>query len=271
MKHALKLFQILILAVLVWGCEKDEHKDYFEGGTQPVLTVSTDTIALSSATKDQEAVRLSWTNPNYQFTTGVSSQDVSYTVQIDTVGANFGSPVKQEVAVSRDLSYSLTVADLNKLLTKMKLEADMPHAIEMRVVSNLNGTVPLHSNAVQFNGVVPYEDFAVLPPATDELYITGDATPSGWTNNPPADQKLTRVRKGEYYIIMDFVPGKGYKFLSNLNQWQPQYGGNSATGGDIGVNLGNSSDPDAIPTPAEAGKYRVTLNFRTGKYTVEKA
>jgi len=267
-----RLLILFSLSLLILGsCKKDEKKDYYEGGTAPVLNSSVNgPIVLSSSSKNEEAVRLSWTNPNYLFTTGVSSQDVAYTIQIDTVGSNFTNPDKQEVTVSKELGYTFTVADLNKYLLKMKLASDVPHDIQLRVVSNLNGAVPLSSNVLKFIGVVPYEDFAVKPPATNELYITGDGTPSGWTNNPPSTQKATRVDKGLYYIVMDFVPGFFYKFLSNPNQWQPQYGGNSATGGNIGLNDGSTSDPDAIPTPAVAGTYKVTLNFRTGKYTVEK-
>jgi starch-binding outer membrane protein SusE/F len=270
MKNRLLILFSLSILILA-SCKKDEKKEYYEGGTAPVLNSSVNgTIELSSATKDAQAVKLSWTNPNYLFTTGISSQDVAYTIQIDTAGSNFSNPDKQEVTVSKELGYAITVGDLNKYLLKMKLAADVPHDIEMRVVSNLNGAVPMISNVLKFTGVVPYEDFAVKPPTTNELYITGDATPSGWTNNPPASQMATRVDKGEYYIVMDFQPGFYYKFLSNLNQWQPQYGGKSATGGDIGLNDGSTSDPDAIPTPAVAGTYKVTLNFRTGKYKVEK-
>ncbi|MEJ7682569.1 MAG: SusE domain-containing protein [Segetibacter sp.] len=215
-------------------------------------------------------MKLSWTNPNYSFTTGISSQDVSYTIQIDTAGANFTNPKRQEFAVAKDLSLTLLVGDLNTYLSKMELQTDVPHDIEMRVISNLNGAVPLQSNVIKFTGIVPYEDFTVPPPANQELYITGDGTPSGWTNEPPATQKCTTVNKGQYYIVMNFEPGKFYKFLSTQKQWQPQYGGKSATGGDIGFNLGSGSDPDAIPTPAAAGSYKVELNFKTGKYTVIK-
>lgn len=270
MKNLLKTFIFSAWLFTIWSCKKDENKDYFKGGTAPVLSSSASgTIPLSSVDKDKEALNLSWTNPDYSFTTGISSQDVAYTVQIDTTGANFTSPVRQEFTVSKNLNSSITVGDLNKYLTKMKLVPDVGHDIELRVVSNLNGALQLISNVIKFTGVIPYEDFAVPPPPTGELYITGDATPSSWTNNPPATQKATKVDKGAYYIVMNFQPGKYYKFLSTLTQWQPQYGGKSATGGDIGVNLGSGSDPDAIPTPAVAGTYRIDLDFRTGKYTVK--
>ena len=73
----------------------------------------------------------------------------------------------------------------------------------------------------------------------------------------------------EYTITMNFVPGFFYKFLSTLNQWQPQYGGSSATGADFSANMGlpGQSDPPALPTPPGSGSNKVTLNFVSGKYT----
>ena len=95
--------------------------------------------------------------------------------------------------------------------------------------------------------------------------------PSDWTNNPPDSQKFTKVSSTLYtYTANSLVPGKEYKFLSTPGQWQPQYGGSSASGGELGYNMGGQSDPPGIPTPSEAGKYKITVNFRTGRYTVEK-
>lgn len=91
MKSFIKpLLLLLTAAVFFAGCEKKENRVVFEGGTEPVLSANkTGTIPIAFLTKDQEAVRFSWTNPNYKFNTGVSSQDVNYTVEIDTAGANF--------------------------------------------------------------------------------------------------------------------------------------------------------------------------------------
>ncbi len=105
-------------------------------------------------------------------------------------------------------------------------------------------------------------------PLGGDLYITGDATPSSWTNAPPTTQKFTQLTNGVFEIVMAFVPGKLYKFLNTNGQWQPQFGGDNAAGGDLGANYGGGGDPAAIPTPAVAGNYKVTVNFITKKYTV---
>ena len=272
MKNILKqIFFLTLMAASVASCKKDENKNYFEGGIAPALSASSTTaLTLLPSNKANNALSFSWTNPNYRFNTGTSSQDVVYILQIDTSGANFSNPAIQEISIPKDLGVVITVKDLNTYLTKLNLNEDIPHSVEFRIKSTIvGGAVPLFSNVIKIM-ITPYLDVAVPVPPTGQLYITGDGTPSSWTNNPPSTQKLIKVSSTEYYIIMNFTPGFYYKFLSTLNQWQPQYGGKVSTGGDLGYNLGSSSDPDAIPTPSAAGSYKIALNFKTGKYSVVK-
>lgn len=110
----------------------------------------------------------------------------------------------------------------------------------------------------------------VANPLSPDLYITGDATASSWTNSPPANQKFTQITNGVFEITVPLLgSGKYYKFLSSNGNWQPQFGGKSATGGNLGANYGGGSDPDGIPAPAAAGSYIIRVNFITGTYTVQ--
>jgi len=278
-----KIFKLSIFffaaAFAFTACTKEENKVYFKDGTPPVF-MSDDTadLVLVRDNASEEAVTFSWTNPGYQFNTGVSSQDVTYTIQVDTAGADFSSPLMQELSISKDLSVTYTVTQLNAILTKLNLLEDIPHQVEFRVVSSLtNNSAALTSNVIGIT-ITPYLDVAVPIPPTGVLFITGDATQEGWTNAPSENQQCEKISNTEYSIVMDFVPGKYYKFLTTLNNWQPQYGVatkagvDSKKGGDIGYNFGlaGQKDPDAIPTPDDAGTYKVDLNFKTGKYTVTK-
>lgn len=272
-----KIFRLsvfcLAAAFIFSACTKEENKEYFQSGTPPVLsTDNTADLVLVRDDADDKAVSFFWTNPEYRFNTGISSQDVTYTLQADTAGANFTSPTMQELSVSKDLSVTYTVQQLNTILTKLNLLEDISHQVEFRVVSSLGtNSVQLTSNTIAIT-ITPYLDVAVPIPPTNELYITGDGTASGWTNAPPETQKCTQLSNTEYEIVANFQPGFYYKFLSTQNAWQPQYGGSSATGGEIGFNMGlpGQSDPPAIPTPSDAGAYKVSLNFKTGTYTVTK-
>jgi hypothetical protein len=194
-------------------------------------------------------------------------------LEVDTVGANFKSSRKQEIAIAKDLSKTYTVKEFNGIFSRMELRENVAQQIEFRIKSTLGatGAAPLYSNVIRIT-VTPYLDVAVPIPPTGELYITGNAMASDWTNSPPASQKFTKVSNTEYTITVPLTSGKFYKFLSTQGAWQPQYGGKDADGGDLGFNMGlpGQSDPDAIPTPSSAGNYKITVNFRTGKYTVVK-
>lgn len=141
------------------------------------------------------------------------------------------------------------------------------------VQENADPTFPSPAAAGWYKITLDFQQgtYTVTPVANalpQQLFITGDATSDGWTNSPSASQKFTRLNSVEYEISMNFSSGKYYKFLSNPGNWQPQFGGSSATGGSLGANYGSGQDPDAVPTPAAAGMYKVRVNFATNKYTV---
>ena len=268
-----KIFKMLFCAVAVLAlfssCKKDENQVYFEGGTAPVLTASpTSAMTFLLVNKDKPAVTFSWTNPDYHFTTGTSSQDVTYAIQVDTAGSNFTNPNLQEFSVSKDLTRTLTVNEINDALvsdTKLSLAPNVPHNVEFRVKSSIHGSVPLYSNKVMIV-ITPYPD-----PNVPTLWITGTAVPSGYTNTPPDSQKFTYVPGiKKFEKVFPFTPGNEYKLLTTQGQWQPQWGGAPATGGTISVNPGGGSDPAAIPTPAVAGNYKLTVDLIGKTITVVK-
>jgi hypothetical protein len=192
--------KLIMLSAVIAGafgsCKKDEIKVMFEGGTPPVLTASQATIIpMAFANADKEAVRLTWTNPNYMFTTGVSSQDVSYQLQIDTTGANFTNPKMKTLSISKELSYTITQAELNDyMLNTMELKAGMPHNLEFRIKSTLGqNAASLFSNVIKLRATPYAIPPKVAPPATGELFIVGSATPGSWNNPVDASkQRFTR-------------------------------------------------------------------------------
>jgi hypothetical protein len=265
------VFAIAIIA----GCKKDEQKVNFLGGTAPVLTASVSgVIPLSYATAANTALTLSWTNPDYQLSTGVSSLDVTYLVEIDTAGANFTNPARQSITIGKDLSLTLTQSQLNDyLLNQLNLKHDVEHDIEIRVTSQLTASsVPLQSNVLSFKATPYAIPPKVNPPSSGQLFLVGSATAGGWNNPVPVpSQQFTQVNETEYTITIHLTGGQEYLFLPVNGDWSHKYAVKDKTvaglnvGGDFGADLN-----DNFPGPAADGTYTIDVDFQRGKFTVTK-
>jgi starch-binding outer membrane protein SusE/F len=269
------LFLSSFLAIFLFSCKKDEVKNYFEGGTAPVLTASTTAITLGYATAADEAIKLSWTNPNYTFTTGVSSQDVAYLVEIDKAGNNFTNPQKQTIAVSKALSLSISQTQFNDyMLNQLVLPLNVQSNLEIRVIASFSsGAAALVSNVLSVTAT-PYAIPPKVPvPIDGTLWMLGDAAPSGWSNPLPspydASQQFTQVSETLYELTVDLPGGGGYKLIQQQGDWGKQYhmlAGGTWEGGDFEK---KDSDPQ-FPGPVSSGTYKISVDFQRGKFTVTK-
>jgi starch-binding outer membrane protein SusE/F len=266
-------------ATLLTSCKKDYEKVYFNGGTSPVLTsTATDSIPLPLSDTTGNAVTFNWTNPNYQFSNGISSMNVAYALQIDTT-PSFSSGLLQQVVVSSSLSQTFTVSALNALLTnQLLLDTNVTRTIFVRLESFIspftNGSTPngaLYSSTLNFL-VTPYAiPPAVNPPITGELYITGSATADGWmvAGQPAtvAGQQFTRVNATLYTITLPLIGGQQFLVVPAAGDWNNKFATTSTsapvTGGGFGFNVANNFNG-----PLASGTYTVTFNFQTGFYTI---
>ena len=271
--------------LLLSACKKDETKVDFIGGTNPVLTATIpdgDTIPLPVTDTTSVAVTYNWTNPNYQFTNGVSSMDVTYYLQVDTVGANFSSPNMQTVAINSDLRKVFTVSSFNALLGNgLQLSFGQPHHIEVRVQSFIQPFTSASPNAGTMNSeslkyvVTPFAPPPkVNPPSYGTLYIVGSALAvSGW-NNPisPSSQvpvqQFTQISPTEFKITVPIVGNGEYKFIGVNGSWGDQWSvavnddPNAINGGPFVFNGANTK------APAASGNYVIDVNFQTGMFSV---
>lgn len=270
-------FLAAIMSMVFFACKKDEHKVFFEGGNAPVLTATATSLPLSFANADQQLVRLNWTNPNYRFNTGVSSQNVNYIIEIDIAGANFKSPNKLSVAISNDLSVLFTVGQFNDyLLNELVLPHSVTQEIEMRVVSSMGnlGAGSLASNVLRYS-VTPYPiPPKVAPPASGKLFITGSATPGDWMGGGDpelASQQFTKISETLYELPSINLNGDAsFLFVPVYGDWNAKFG---YTGGGNENNVNGDdfhSGGNDIKAPPASGAYKVTVDFQRGKFTVTK-
>lgn len=277
MKNILTGLCLSLLLLAVGSCSKDENKIYFEGGTPPELKADvTGSIPLSFMTDSSHALKLSWTNPEYKFTTGVSSQSVSYLIEMDTVGANFSNPNKKTVAISAGLDKSFFQYEINDyLLNQLNLEPDMSHEIEIRVISQLGGNnARLVSNVLRFTAT-PYKiPPKVAPPASGKLFITGSATPGDWQSAGDPEllsQQFTKESETLFVLPSITLNGGGsYLFVPVYGSWDAKYG-------YVGENNKNNVDGDEFKpeggdmlAPPTSGNYKIEVDFQRGKFTVTK-
>jgi len=271
------IFSALILSGM-WACKKEENRVIFKGGSAPVLAASiADSIPLSFVTKDNDAIQLAWTNPNYQFNTGISSLNVNYNIEIDTAGANFTNPNREVLSLGTDLSKDFTQSVFNDyLLNQLQLKPAISHNLELRVTAFLiGGAEPLASNVLKFT-VIPFAiPPKVVPPTDGTLWLTGDATTSGYSNplgNPyDVSQKFTKSSASDlvYELTVNMKGGGGYKLIQTQGNWDTQYHmitGGTWSGGDFKK---ENADPP-FPGPPSSGSYKITVDFQRGKYVVTK-
>lgn len=279
MKRIINRFSFLLLAVVsLIACEKVENKISFENGTKPVLTASTTAVRLEAGEESNVAIRLNWTNPNYQFTTGISSHDVKYKLEIDTL-ASFASARKFETVYLKDLSKTFTVGELNAIFgnnLRIPLDPRKTYTFYARITSSLGlgaEAVPLQSNNITFTASPFPPPPKVAVPAADNLWATGDAFASSWQNPLPGpfdvSQKFTKISRTLYELTVSMPGGGNYKLIQTQGNWGTQYhmlSGGTWQGGQFEQ---RDADP-GFPGPPTAGTYKITVNFQIGEFSVVK-
>jgi hypothetical protein len=268
------LIYLSIAIVFFVSCEKDEAKDTFVSGTTPVFAASVkDSIGLNFNTENDNAVTFSWSNPNYQFASGVSSHNVAYSLEIDTAGANFNGKNKITVSISQDLTVTYTQKAFNILISDLKVRTGRVAQLEMRVLASIGSkATSIASNKLVFK-VLPYAPPPKVPvPTAGTLWVTGNAFASGWSNPLPApfdmSQKFTKVSDTQYELIVDMLSSGNYKLIQEQGVWGTQY---KKLAGDASSGTFEKKDADpGFDAPAVAGKYKLVFDFQAGTYTVTK-
>ncbi|RYY64886.1 MAG: hypothetical protein EOO12_08455 [Chitinophagaceae bacterium] len=272
----------LAFAALVLGltaCKKQETQTVLEEGTAPALTASVANnaqIPLDYYVRGNNAITFNWTNPNYRFNTGASSQGVTYRMEIDTLGANFTNPRKRTVTVTNGVSKSFTQEEFNDLLyTGLQLKDSIEHTIQVRLTSYMgNNAAQLSSNTMTFK-VTPYDiPPKVAPPTTGRLWITGSATPASWMGGgdaPVAAQEFTRLSPTKYELTVQLNGGQSFLLVPQYGDWSDKYG---YTGGGNANNVNGDEfkrGGNDIKAPNDTRNYKITVDFKLGTYTVTPA
>jgi hypothetical protein len=280
MKKFKSLFIYSLLAGLLFAsCSNDETKITYLGGGTPTLGVSsTADLVLSKAQENFSSLQFQWTNPNYSFSNGSNTQDVYYSLQIDTTGSNFSNPKMATISYTNDVNHIFTVKELNTALSNLELPDFKVHPFEFRIKATLaNGKEPQLSNVIKIN-ITTYLD--VVYPVPANLYITGSATPGGWQAGTageavPAGQQFTKINSYSFQInslALTFNGtadgNNGFLLLPVYGSWSAKYGFTGAKHANNGSGDTFKPDGNDFAPPSPSGNYKIVVNFKTGKYTM---
>ncbi len=265
-----RIYLFVLAAILILGCEKDETKLVFSGGTAPSLTASSTDIVMSPADTNNTVLTLNWTDPNYTVDGSRSTHNVNYTVSFDLASNDFAAP--EQFNVTNGLSMSMTGEELNGLMSDLGLEdTTQNYPLAVMVNSALYvGSTALESNVVNLT-VKPFSTKPTAKyPVPDNLYLVGDATGGGWDNPVPVpSQQFTKIDEFTFGGIFQLTGGNKYLFLPTNGDWGHKYASpdNSAPGASEGGDF-IPDDGGDIPAPATSGLYKIIVDFVKGRYTV---
>lgn len=99
------------------------------------------------------------------------------------------------------------------------------------------------------------------------LYLTGGATPLGWSNPVDATQTMTRRNSVQWDITLNLKVNEKFLALPTNGSWSQKFGVDAAAAD----NKSGTFKPEGgdIPTPAATGNYKFSIDFFTGKYTIQ--
>lgn len=256
-KSLLSIIAILLVAV---SCEEETYDPVINYGDGPVLTSSEtggETFLLTEEDADNELFSFSWTEADFGFPAAIT-----YSLEIDDAGNGFSGA--SDIVSSSDMNYSMTVGELNSLLTTLEYPTGTETSLEIRVKASVSEYADaLYSEAFNFN-VITYS--VKLPP----IYLLGDATDAGWDNNTTLEAPY--MSSGKYGIAAHLKADLYYKFIKTQGQWAPMWGTDDAattTGGNLVYRpTEDDTDPPSIPSPSVEGDYRIDVDITNLTYSV---
>lgn len=272
-KYLNRIAYLTVLAALFVGCDKEEPLPFYQNGSVPVFSSSVTTIAPAPSDSLKPVVVFSWTNPGY----ATDSSTVKYIIQIDSSGGDFSNAASFTVFGAK--TDTLIAKDLNAILVGWGFSFGKSYDIQTRLLSSYaNNNEQYASNVISLK-VTPYLiPPKVTPPSTNELFLVGGATDSGWNNPVPVPtQQFARIDSVTYGGVFHLKANDQYLILPKNGDWTQKYAvpdntvSGLAAGGSFGFfsnAWGNSNDGKNIPGPTVEGMYKIILDFQQGIFTV---
>ena len=246
-KYINKILFLLTFTVLIVGCEKDDVVVINEDFTTTV-SLNNDNIVLEEANEGQEALTVSWTNPDFGYNAAAE-----YNVLFDLKGGDFSSP--ESKPAGSELEKVLSTEELNSVLLNLGAEPGTETTLDVKVDIILSNQYS-RSTAITELTATPYSGVLDL---TTPWGVVGSATPNGWGDGPDTPFYKT-AEEGISVAYINMIVGE-WKIRKD-NDWALNYGSDN-NDGTLQQDGGN------IPVD-EAGSYKITFDENNLTYEIEK-
>ena len=237
------LNNILILFSITTFLVSCEQEDYTVLNTDANTTVSLDVseVVLLPENVDQNALTVSWSDPDYGYNAGAVYQ-ITFT----------NGDQATTVSAGTDLSKVFETTELNKMLLGIGLVGETPTQVDVTVTIVLSAYKQIVSNTSTFTATI-YEDKLDL---STEWGVVGSGTPNGWDG---PDVPFFTTSDANVLVAYPTLTDGEIKFRTN-NSWDLNYG-------DTGLDGALEEGGDNIPVTA--GMYKILMNISTLTYTME--
>ncbi|MHB1147965.1 MAG: SusE domain-containing protein [Lutibacter sp.] len=235
-----KILLLFTAATLLVSCDK-EVLTVLNPNAETTLSLSSSEVVLDKDAAGQDALTVSWTDPDFGFDAGAEYKIV------------FASGEKSvTVAAGTSLSKVFETVQLNKILLNLGLKGGTPTPVSVVIETVLSAYHGMTSNSVSFTATA-YEDKLDLSTIWG---VVGSATVNGWDG---PDMPFYTTSIADVLVAYVTLSTGEFKIRSN-NSWTLNYGDNGLDG---------TLDQDGANIPVTAGTYKITFNSSALTYTIE--
>jgi len=243
MKNFINKTLILLAVTLVFGaCTKDENFTIADPSAAVEVIASKTDLILSKDFIGQDALTISWSEPDYNFASETPTYEVYFSL------AEMEASL---VTTTPEFTKTYAVEEFNAALLEAGFEPTVESELIITVVSKI-GALKTTSEGFIVN-VTPYADKLDLSTAWG---IVGSAAPNGWDG---PDAPFYKTSEASIYVAYVTLATGEFKIRKD-NDWAVNYG-------DDGVD--GNLDAGGANIAVEAGTYKVTFDQSKLTYTVE--
>lgn len=242
----------MLLTVFFVACEKpmeDPQRD-----EKLVLEVTNDSVACVARKAEMPALQMTWTAGTNHGT----GSAIAYTIDLDRTDSAFSGGVHFEIGRTMDRSLSISHRQLADTLSLYfpDMTPEQYEHFDLRVRAKV-----LMTGEEQVSPAVTVS-IALYSTDTTNLYLVGDATPSGWDKARASMMQWDMNAPSQFTWTGQLHKGE-FKILLGQEEWLPCYVRDSTDATKMVYRATEDAYPDFKWEIAKTGNYTLTVDTKT--------